>query len=296
MTLDDHQKYSDPHAGHHMTSDHGGHDRHAGHSVAMFRDKFWLSFALTIPVVIWSTDVQHWLGYSAPSFPGSKFIPAILGTVVFVYGGLVFIRGAWGELADRKPGMMTLISLAIVVAFGTSLAATFGLFEIDVWWELATLITIMVLGHWLEMKAIAQAHGALDALAALLPDTAERVSGSSAEKIPISQLHVEDVVLVRPGERIPADGIIAEGTADVDESMITGEAKAVSKAPGAVVIAGTVASGSSLRVRVTAVGEKTALSGIMRLVATAQASGSRTQALADRAAAICSMLPWGQVF
>src|SRR5712664_4526361 len=154
------------------------HDRHAGHSVAMFRDKFWLSFALTIPTVIWSPEVEHWLGYTAPSFPGSRLIPAILGTIVFVYGGLVFIRGAWGELADHKPGMMTLISLAIIVAFGTSLAATFGLFEIDVWWELASLITIMVLGHWLEMQAISQARGALNALAALLPDTAERVKGA----------------------------------------------------------------------------------------------------------------------
>lgn len=262
------------------------HDRHAGHSVAMFRDKFWLSFALTIPVVVWSADVQRWLGYTAPVFPGSKFIPPILGTIVFFYGGIVFIRGAWRELATRKPGMMTLISLAVMVAFSTSLAATFGVFDVDVWWELATLITIMVLGHWLEMKAIAQAHGALDALAALLPDTAERVTGSSTEKVPIAQLRVEDVVLVRPGERIPADGTIVEGTADVDESMITGESKAVSKVPGTTVIAGTVASGSSLRVRVTAVGEKTALSGIMRLVATAQASGSQTQALADRAAAI----------
>jgi P-type Cu2+ transporter len=252
----------------------------------MFRDKFWLSFALTIPVVAWSADVQHWIGYTAPVFPGSKFIPPVLGTIVFFYGGIVFVRGAWRELASRKPGMMTLISLAILVAFSTSLAATFGIFEVDVWWELASLITIMVLGHWLEMKAIAQAHGALDALAALLPDTAERLSGSSSEKVPISQLRVEDVVLVRPGERIPADGIIVEGTADVDESMITGESKAVSKNPGATVIAGTVASGGSLRARVTAVGEKTALSGIMRLVATAQASGSRTQALADRAAAI----------
>jgi Cu2+-exporting ATPase len=252
----------------------------------MFRDKFWLSLALTIPVVVWSADVQHWIGYTAPVFPGSRFVPPILGTIVFFYGGIVFIRGAWGELASRKPGMMTLISLAILVAFSTSLAATFAVFEVDVWWELATLITIMVLGHWLEMKAIAQAHGALDLLAALLPDTAERVSGSSTEKVPISQLRVEDVLLVRPGERIPADGIIEEGTADVDESMITGESRPVSKSPGATAIAGTVVSGSSLRVRVTAVGEKTALSGIMRLVATAQACGSRTQALADRAAAI----------
>ena len=265
---------------------HASHDRHAGHSVAMFRDKFWLSFALTIPVVFWSTDVQHWFGYTAPSFPGSKFIPALLGTVVFAYGGLVFIRGAWSELADRKPGMMTLISLAIVVAFGTSLAATFGLFEIDVWWELASLITIMVLGHWLEMRAISQARGALNALAALLPDTAERVTGGETQSVPLSELHVGDVVLVRPGARVPADGTVVEGAAEVDESMITGESKSVPKGKGGKVIAGTVTSGGGLHVSITAIGDQTALSGIMRLVATAQASGSRTQALADRAAAI----------
>jgi len=285
-THKDHGQASDPHAGHKMSDIHGSHDRHAGHSVAMFRDKFWLSLALTIPVVFWSTDVQHWLGYTAPSFPGSGFIPAILGTVVFVYGGLVFIRGAWGELADHKPGMMTLISLAITVAFGTSLAATFGLFEIDVWWELASLITIMILGHWLEMRAISQARGALNALAALLPDTAERVIGADTQSVQLSELRVDDIVLVRPGARVPADGTVVEGAADVDESMITGESKTVPKGAGARVIAGTVASGGSLRVRITAIGDQTALSGIMRLVATAQASGSRTQALADRAAAI----------
>ena len=281
-----HGKAADPQHDHNMSATHGNHDRHAGHSVAMFRDKFWLSFALTIPVVAWSSDVQHWLGYTAPAFPGSKFLPAILGTVVFVYGGLVFIRGAWGELADLKPGMMTLISLAIIVAFGTSVAATFGFFEVEVWWELASLITIMVLGHWLEMRAMSQARGALNALAALLPDTAERESGSEIQTVPISELKVGNVVLVRPGTRVPADGTVVEGAADVDESMITGESRTVAKGAGGNVIAGTVASGGSLRVRVTAVGELTALSGIMRLVAAAQASGSRTQALADRAAAI----------
>jgi len=269
-----------------MSNMSGSHDRHAGHSVAMFRDKFWLSFALTVPVVVWSADVQRWLGYTAPSFPGSKFIPAVLGTVVFFYGGAVFIRGAWGELADRKPGMMTLISLAIVVAFGTSLAATFGFFEIDVWWELASLITIMVLGHWLEMRAISQSRGALNALAALLPDTAERVRDAGTESVPLSELRVDDIVLVRPGARVPADGTVVEGAADVDESMITGESKMVPKRVGARVIAGAVASGGSLHVRITAIGDQTALSGIMRLVAAAQASGSRAQALADRAAAI----------
>jgi Cu2+-exporting ATPase len=252
----------------------------------MFRDKFWLSFVLTIPVVFWSKDVQHWFGYTAPSFPGAKFIAPILGTIVFAYGGVVFIRGAWSELADHKPGMMTLISLAITVAFATSLAATFGIFEVEVWWELATLITIMLLGHWLEMRAISQARGALNALAALLPDTAERVNGSGTQIVPLSELRVGDIVLVRPGTRVPADGTVAEGAADVDESMITGESRPISKGPGAAVVAGTVASGGSLRVRVTAVGEETALSGIMRMVAAAQASGSRTQALADRAAAL----------
>jgi P-type Cu2+ transporter len=265
---------------------HMDHDQHAGDSVAMFRDKFWLTLILTLPVVAWSGEVQHWLGYTAPSFPGSQYIPAFLGTVVFLYGGSVFIRGAWGELADRRPGMMTLISLGIVVAFTASLAATFGFFAIDVWWEVATLITIMLLGHWLEMKAIAQARGALDALAALLPDSAERVTESGVEKVPLAELRVGDVVLVRPGARVPADGKVIEGTADVDESLITGESRGVSKAPGANVVAGTVTAGGSLLVRVNAVGEQTALSGIMRLVAAAQASGSQAQALADRAAAL----------
>ncbi len=276
-------------AAHEMHGDHGahsGHNLHAGHSVAMFRDKFWLSLALTLPVVFWSGEIQHWLGYRAPTFPGSRWIPAILGTIVLLYGGSVFIRGAWRELSARQPGMMTLISLAIIVAFSASLAATLGVFEVDVWWELATLTSVMLLGHWLEMKAVAQAQGALDALAALLPDSAERVTESGIEKVPLAGLRVGDVVLVRPGSRVPADGIVLEGTADVDESMITGESRPVPKTPGAAVVAGTVAAGGSLRVRVTAIGEQTALSGIMRLVAAAQASGSRAQALADRAAAL----------
>ncbi len=266
---------------------HGAsHDKHAGHSVAMFRDKFWLSLLLTLPVVIWSHDPQDWLGYMAPMFPGSTLIPAILGTVVFAYGGLVFLRGAAGELRDRQPGMMTLISLAIVVAFVTSWAGTFRLFDIEIWWELATLITIMLLGHWLEMRSIAQARGALAALAELLPDTADRIDGDQVEAVPLARLRLDDIVLIRPGARVPVDGVVVEGSADVDESIITGESRAVMKSPGDEVIAGSVAAGGSLRVRVAALGEDTALSGIMRLVAAAQASGSRAQALADRAAAI----------
>ena len=263
-----------------------GHDRHEGHSVAMFRDKFWLTLAMTVPVVLLSNDVSSWFGYSLPDVPGIGLIPAIIGTVVFAYGGLVFLRGARGELRDRQPGMMTLISLAILVAFVTSWAGTLGAFEVEIWWELATLITIMLLGHWLEMRSIAQARGALSALAELLPDTAERVIGDSTETVALAVLAVGDVVLIRPGGRAPADGVIVDGSADVDESMITGESRAVPKASGDRVVAGTVAAGGSLRVRVSAVGDASVLSGIMRMVAAAQASASRAQALADRAAAL----------
>jgi Cu2+-exporting ATPase len=272
------------HAGHDMSA--AGHDRHEGHSVAMFRDKFWLSLALTIPTVLLSPEVGGWIGYTIPSIPGIEYVPAILGTIIFFYGGMVFIRGAQGELADRKPGMMTLISLAILVAFVTSWAGTLRLFDVEIWWELATLITIMLLGHWLEMRSIAQARGALSALAELLPDTAERVTATGHEEVPIGALALGDVILVRPGARVAADGMVAEGSADVDESMITGESKAVGKEPGDPVVAGTVVAGGSLRIRVTATGDATALSGIMRMVAAAQASASHAQALADRAAAI----------
>jgi P-type Cu2+ transporter len=272
------------HTGHDMSA--AGHDRHEGHSVAMFRDKFWLSLALTVPTVLLSPEVAGWIGYTIPSVPGIGYLPAILGSIIFFYGGMVFIRGAQGELADRKPGMMTLISLAIVVAFVTSWAGTLRLFDVEIWWELATLITIMLLGHWLEMRSIAQARGALSALAELLPDTAERVTATRTEEVPIGGLAVGDVILVRPGARIAADGVVAEGSADVDESMITGESRTVGKEPGDSVVAGTVAAGGSLRIRVTATGDATALSGIMRMVAAAQASASHAQALADRAAAI----------
>jgi Cu2+-exporting ATPase len=271
--------------GSHAAHAAAAHDRHEGHSVAMFRDKFWLTLGLTIPVVLLSPDLGEWLGFTVPSFPGSRYAPAILGTIVFLYGGLVFLRGARGELSGRQPGMMTLISLAIIVAFVTSWAGTVGLFDVEIWWELATLITIMLLGHWLEMRSIAQARGALAALAALLPDTAERITDGASEIVPVDALIVGDVVLVRPGARVPADGIVVDGSADVDESLITGESRSVPKDVDDQVIAGTVAAGGSLRVRVSAIGDETALSGIMRMVEAAQSSASRSQALADRAAA-----------
>ena len=272
----------DMHAHEHM--DHSAHDKHEGHSVAMFRDKFWWSLVLTVPTVVWSPVVQQWLGFHAPSFPGSQYIPAVFGSILFLYSGTVFLRGAVAEIRDRLPGMMTLISLAITVAFVFSLAVTFGVPGMDLWWELATLITIMILGHWIEMRSIMQAQGALNELAKLLPDVATRITGDSTEEVPASELRPGDLVLIRPGASIPADGVVRDGSSEVNEAMITGESNPVEKKVEGKVIAGTVNGSGSLRVEVTGTGEKTALAGIMRLVSQAQSSRSRAQALADRAA------------
>jgi Cu2+-exporting ATPase len=252
----------------------------------MFRDRFWLSLALTLPVVFYSEMIQEWFGYTAPAFPGSEWIAPILGTIIFFYGGSPFLKGAVQEARDRQPGMMLLIGMAITVAFLASAATTLGWFDLDFWWELAALITIMLLGHWMEMRAIGQARGALAALAELLPDEAERVTDSGTETVTLADLSVGDVVLVRPGGRIPADGEIASGEVEVDESMVTGESKPVAKQPGDRVVAGTVATDNSIRLLITAVGDETALAGIQRLVAQAQESRSRAQVLADRAAAL----------
>src|SRR5215813_1796846 len=264
------------HAGHAGPHESGQHDKHAGHSVEMFRQKFWGTLALSLPTIIWAPMIQHWFDYQAPGgAAASRWIPAIFGTAVFGYGGWVFIRGAIGEIRDRLPGMMTLISLAISVAFLFSLAVTLGFPGSDLWWELATLVTIMVLGHWIEMRSISQAQGALNELAKLLPDTALRVVGDQTETVPISDLRIEDIVLIRPGSAIPADGLVQEGSSDVNESMITGESRPVTKNLGDRVIAGTVNGSGSLRIGVTGTGAKTALAGIMRLVAQAQNSRSR---------------------
>jgi len=273
--------------------DHGGsgHDKHAGHSVEMFRQKFLGTLLLSIPTLIWSPMIQHWFGYQAPGEPvASRWVPAVFGTLVFGYGGWVFIQGAVSEIRARLPGMMTLISLAITVAFAFSLAVTFGFPGSDLWWELATLVTIMVLGHWVEMRSISQAQGALKELAKLLPDTAVRIVGDRMQTVPISELLVNDVVLVRPGASIPADGVVKDGSSDVNESMITGESRPVLKDVGRRVIAGTVNGSGSLRVEVTGTGDKTALAGIMRLVAQAQSSRSRAQALANRAALLLTVV------
>ena len=256
----------------------------------MFRRKFWVSLALTLPTLVWGHMLQDALGYTAPHFPGAAWIPAVFGTAVFVYGGWVFIQGAFRELQSRLPGMMTLIALAITVAFAFSVAVTAGYPGMPLWEELATLVTIMLLGHWIEMRSISQAQGALKELAKLLPDIATRVVNGRTEEVPIADLRAGDVVLVRPGASVPADGVVREGESWINESMITGESRPVEKHEGDKVIAATVNGTGSLRVEVTATGEKTALAGIMRLVAQAQSSRSRAQALADRAAFILTLV------
>ncbi len=252
----------------------------------MFRDRFWLALVLTVPVVLTSPMIMEWFSYEL-RFPGVGWVAPVLGTVIFLYGGWPFLTGAIAEIRARQPGMMLLIGMAITVAFVASWAATLDLFTVDVWWELSLLIVVMLLGHWLEMPAIGQAQGALAALAELLPDQAERVTESGeVETVRLSDLRVGDVVLVRPGGRVPADGTVVSGQAEVDESMITGESKPVSRGEGDRVVAATVAADGSLRVRVDAVGDDTTLAGIQRLVEEAQQSKSRTQVLADRAAAL----------
>lgn len=274
-----------PIAEHHVPGhEEHGPGRHAGHSINMFRDRFWVSLILTVPVVFYSELVQRVFGYTAPVFPYSDWLTPILATVIFFYGGRVFLRSALGEIKARLPGMMTLIALAITTAYLYSLATLFFPLGEALFWEMATLITIMLLGHWIEMRAVFSASGALKELAKLLPDTAERLVNERLETVPVSALKEGDTVLVRPGAKVPTDGEIIEGETSVNESMITGESLPVSRKVGGTVIAGTVNGTGSIRVRVTKIGENTTLAGIMRLVAQAQASRSRIQELADRAA------------
>jgi len=254
----------------------------------MFRSRFWVSLVLSVPVLFWSESIQKWLGYVAPEFPGSWLIVPAFSSFIFFYGGLPFLRMARWEWRDRKPGMMMLISLAITTAYVYSMATLVWNLGDDFFWELVTLIDVMLLGHWIEMRSIRQASGALDALAQLMPDKAEVIlpDGQIVER-PTSELKLGDIVLVRPGASVPSDGEVIDGESDVNEAMITGESRPVKKRVGSKVIAGTVNVGdSSLRVKVTAVGEDTALSGIMRLVKEAQESKSKTQLLADRAASL----------
>lgn len=283
----DHTQHTD-HGGHegHSHGDHHGHG-HGDHA-AMFRGRFWWSLLLSVPVVIFSPMVAELLGYGVPEFTGSSWIPPVLGTIIFFYGGTPFLQGGWSELKSRQPGMMLLIAMAITVAFVASWVTTLGIggFDLDFWWELALLVVIMLLGHWLEMRALGAASSALDALAELLPDEAEKIIDGQTHTVPVSELAVDDIVLVRAGARAPADGTIVEGSAEFDESMITGESRPVFRDKGERVVAGTVATDNTVRVQVEAIGGDTALGGIQSMVAEAQESSSRAQALADRAAAL----------
>ena len=265
-------------------NDHKAHTDHSGHE-QMFRQKFWVSLALSIPVLVFSPALQSWLGYSVPDFPGSRWITPVFAVIVFLYGGLPFLKMAVPEIKNRQPGMMTLISLAISVAFVYSVAALFLPTSVTFFWELVTLIDIMLLGHWIEMRSIRQASGALDQLAKLMPDTAERINANGeTETVSTDSLKQGDTILVRPGASIPADGEVIEAESDVNEAMITGESKPVRKEKDSNVIAGTINGDGSLRVKVKATGDETALAGIMRLVDEAQKSKSNTQILADKAA------------
>ena len=289
----DHTQHTD-HGGHegHSHGDHHGHEHGHGHGhgdhAAMFRSRFWWSLLLSVPVVIFSPMVAELLGYGVPEFNGSAWIPPVLGTIIFIYGGTPFLQGGWSELKSRQPGMMLLIAMAITVAFVASWATTLGIggFDLDFWWELALLVVIMLLGHWLEMRALGAASSALDALAELLPDEAEKIIDGQTHTVPVSELAVDDIVLVRAGARAPADGTIVEGSAEFDESMITGESRPIFRDKGERVVAGTVATDNTVRVQVEAIGGDTALGGIQSMVAEAQESSSRAQALADRAAAL----------
>jgi Cu2+-exporting ATPase len=275
------QAQHNAHAGH-SAEQHGG---HTGHSEAMFMRPFWISLLLTLPVLLYSPMLQHLLGFTAPVFPGSRLISPVLGSIIYWYGGWVFLTGAWSEIRAKAPGMMTLVAMAITTAYGYSLAITGGAVAgMDFYWELATLVTIMLLGHWMEMRAVGAARNALNALAKLLPDMAERVTDGGTETVPVSALQPGNVVLIRPGASVPADGSVQSGESQVNESMITGESRPVTKRMDDPVIAGTVNGSGALRVRIDKTGEQTALAGIMRLVAEAQSSRSRAQDLANRAA------------
>lgn len=275
-----------PHEGHNKQNhEHEGHGvDHSGHEM-MFRKRFWVCLVLSIPVLAYSAMLQMWFGFTMPTFPGSQWLGPLFAVIIFVYGGIPFLQMAVPEIEKRQPGMMALISLAITVAFSYSVLNEFFHFGENFFWELVTLIDIMLLGHWLEMRSVRQASGALNELAKLMPDTAERITSSGeAEIVSVPNLHAGDLILIRPGASVPADGEVTEGESSVNEAMITGESKLVDKKPGDHVIAGTINGDGSLRVQVSATGDETALAGIMRLVKEAQASRSPTQVLADRAA------------
>lgn len=290
MHHDHHGHLMHEHHHNHEAHENPNHGHHTGHSPNMFKQKFWLSLLLTIPTLIFSPTVQQWFNVRL-AFPGSEHIPAIFGTIIFFYGGLVFLKSARGELEAKKPGMMTLISMAISVAFAYSLLVTFKIVSgMDFWWELATLVVIMLLGHWLEMASVQNAQGALKELAKLLPDEAELVDGSETKTVPLDDLKVGDVLLVRPGAKMPVDGVVIKGSSEVNESMLTGESKPVKKTVASKVVGGTINTAGALTIKTVKIGNDTTLAGIMKLVEEAQDSKSKTQILADKAAFLLTIV------
>ncbi len=275
---------------------HGGkhhnheHDKHAGHHTEDFLKKFWIALVLTVPIVLYSDLPQAFLGWSAPAFPGSDYLQLILGSIVFFYCGLVFLKGAYDEIVARLPGMMTLIGIAITAAYLYSVWVTFFREGMTLFWELSTLIAVMLIGHYVEMRAVQGAKGALRELAKLLPDTADIVRDGKTMTVPIAELRTGDVALIRPGGKVPADGTVIEGESDVDESLITGESRPVAKSVDSEVVAGSINGDGSLRIRIEKTGEQTFLAGVMRLVAEAETSKSRLQLLSDRAAFYLTVL------
>lgn len=274
----------------HVHGHEAEHDKHEDHHAADFLMNFWVVLVLTVPLILYSDLPEAFLSWSAPAFPGSNYLQLVLGSIIFFHGGLVFLKGAWKEIRAKLPGMMTLIALAIIAAYLYSVGSLFFGDGRTLFWELSTLIAVMLLGHWIEMRAVQSAKGALRELAKLLPDTAEVVRDGKSIQVALNELREGDIVLVRPGGKVPADGIVIEGSSDVNESLITGESRPVEKKAGTEVIAGSINGDGSLRLRIERIGEKTFLAGVMRLVAEAESSKSRLQLLSDRAALYLTVL------
>lgn len=276
----------------HTGHDHEGHDKHAGHSVEGFLKKFIVSTIVTIPVLALSHMIQHWLGFEL-TFTGDKYILGALATFIFIYGGFPFLKGMYDEVRTNSIGMMTLIGVAITAAWAYSFAVTLGLKGMDFYWEMATLIDIMLLGHWLEMKSIKGASQALELLVKMMPSSAHLIKGGETEDVPVEELKENDIVSIKPGEKIPVDGVIIDGESHLDESMLTGESKPVKKIKDNRVIGGSVNGNGSLKVKVLHTGKDSYLNKVIKLVEDAQKIKSKTQNLADRAAKILTFVALG---
>jgi P-type Cu2+ transporter len=276
----------DKHAG------HQGHDKHAGHNAEDFWKRFWVCAIVTIPILALSHMLQKWFGFEL-KFPGDKYVLASLSTFVFVYGGYPFLKGLYDELKDKAIGMMTLIGIAITVAWAYSISITFGVQGMDFYWEMATLIDIMLIGHYIEMKSVMGASRSLELLVKMMPSAAHHLVNGTLHDMPVSELKIGDLVMVKPGEKVPVDGIVLEGETYLDESMLTGESKPVKKIKESKVIGGSVNGNGSITLKVLSTGKNSYLNKVVKLVEDAQKVKSRTQNFADRAAKILTFVALG---